>query len=114
MQMTRPHKHRTQEYSIMSSRSLRYETALQICFGTAVGVMTLLASSAQAAYTLDRWYQMGDDIKLFGSPNGENATNGQTVGSGNSGSFNGAPITYDSSVQPGNEAATFEPLGAFG
>lgn len=71
-----------------------------------------LAPNADAAYTLDRWYQMGDDRLFAGGPNAENAVNGAAVGSGNSlTGVNGGPITYDSAA---TSDANFQPLAAFG
>lgn len=67
---------------------------------------------ARAAYTLDRWFQMGDDILFDADPNNrEGAVNGAAVGSGSSLTGpNGAPITYDSAAVNND---TFQPLEAF-
>ncbi|MCA9240055.1 MAG: hypothetical protein KDA37_07645, partial [Planctomycetales bacterium] len=75
-------------------------------------VVAASAVSAQAAYTLDRWYQMGDDILFSGGGNAENPSNGAAVGSGNSlTGINGAPITYDSAATNNDN---FQALAAFG
>lgn len=71
--------------------------------------------SASAAYTLDRWYQMGDDILFSGGSNAENASNGAEVGSGNSlTGTNGAPITYDSAATNNDNFQALEAYGTNG
>ncbi|MCA9260380.1 MAG: hypothetical protein KDA61_14310, partial [Planctomycetales bacterium] len=68
--------------------------------------------TAHAAYTLDRWYQMGDDLLFSGSASAENASNGAEVGSGNSlTGLNGGPVTYDSTATNNDN---FQSLAAFG
>lgn len=86
------------------------QTAVALCY-----LVLCSTQDASAAYTLDRWYQMGDDILFDGDPNQrEAAANGATVGSGSpfSLSIGGetAPITYDSAAV---STETFQPLFAF-
>ncbi|QDV78592.1 LamG-like jellyroll fold domain-containing protein [Botrimarina mediterranea] len=72
----------------------------------------VVTPEAEAAYTLDRWYQMGDDILFAGSPDAENAANGAAVGSGNFlTGVNGGPVTFDSAATNNDN---FQPLAAFG
>ena len=82
------------------------QTAALLCY--------LFLSSAQitsAAYTLDRWYQMGDDILFDGGASQEGAVNGAEVGSGSTlTGLDGAPITYDSAATNNDN---FQPLAAF-
>lgn len=75
-------------------------------------VVAAMAVPADAAYTLDRWYQMGDDILFSGSGAAENASNGAAVGSGiNPGSGVAPNITYDSAATNNDN---FQPLTGHG
>lgn len=86
------------------------QTATLVCFAM-LGCLSWV-QQGQAAYTLDRWYQMGDDILFSGGGNAENAANGAAVGSGSSlTGLNGAPVTYDSAASNNDN---FQPLEAFG
>ncbi|WP_197526740.1 LamG-like jellyroll fold domain-containing protein [Botrimarina colliarenosi] len=77
-----------------------------------VSGVLLPCDDAEGAYTLDRWYQMGDDFLFSGGGNAENASNGALVGSGNSQTgVGGGPATYDSAATNND---TFQPLAAFG
>ena len=77
-----------------------------------LGVICSVVPTANGAFTLDRWFQMGDDILFSGGGSAENASNGAEVGSGTSlTGVNGAPITYDSAA---TDNPSFQPLEAFG
>ena len=82
-------------------------------------IIALLADTARADYTLDRWYQMGDDILFGGSSNAENASNGAAVGSGNSFSqtLDGVSytgVTYDSAATSNDTFQALVPFGTTG
>lgn len=94
-------------------RHLLSKLSLPALLGTlAAGAPFAAIPEANGAYTLDRWYQMGDDLLFAGGASAENAVNGAAIGSGNSlTGVNGGPVTYDSAA---NDNPTFQPLAAFG
>ena len=91
-------------------RFFAFQSSTLLCL-VALFSVGLIIDNAQAAYTLDRWYQMGDDILFDGMANQEGAVNGADVGSGSSlTGLDGAPITYDSAATNNDN---FQPLAAF-
>ncbi|TWT77263.1 hypothetical protein Pla123a_19200 [Posidoniimonas polymericola] len=70
----------------------------------------LSAERAGAAYTLDRWYQMGDDMLFAGTGSAESASNGAEVGSNAS----IAGVTYDSAATDNDSFQALTAIGADG